>query len=143
MINNCTVVGRITNNLELRRTGSNKAFIRVTLAVERNYTNKTTNKRDVDFISVIVWGQTAENMYKYLTKGSLIGIEGNIQTGRYEKNGVTIYSTDIIASKVQFMESKEVSERRKGVTSASENSFGNPFEDFGSPLDISDDDLPF
>ncbi|MFV0499189.1 MAG: single-stranded DNA-binding protein [Bacilli bacterium] len=113
MINNCTIVGRIANKIELKRTESNKSYVRISLAVERNYINKFTNNKDVDFISVVVWGQSADNINKYLTKGSLVGIEGNIQVSKYEKDGNMVYQTDIVASKVQFMESKEVTDSRR------------------------------
>lgn len=131
MINNVTLVGRLTRDPELRYTPSGVAVTKFTLAVNRNFSNQN-GEREADFINIVTWRKQAENCANYIKKGSLVGIVGRIQTGKYENNeGRTVYTTDVVAENVQFLESK-----RGG-------GFQNPFDDNGKPIDIKDEDLPF
>ena len=107
MINNVVLVGRLTRNLELRYTTSNKAAVNFTLAVNRNFKNEK-GEFPADFIGCIAYGKQAENMARFLNKGSLIGVEGRISTRNYQgKDGKTVYITEVIADKVNFLESKK------------------------------------
>lgn len=107
MINNVVLVGRLTRDLELRYTTSNKAAVNFTLAVNRNFKNER-GELPADFISCTAYGKQAENMARFLNKGSLIGIEGRISTRNYQgKDGKTVYITEVIADKVNFLESKK------------------------------------
>jgi len=101
MINKTILVGRTTKELELRETGSGIKVCKFTLAVNDTFGEKKTN-----FIQCIAWSKTAENMCRFVSKGGLIGIEGRIQTGSYEKDGSTVYTTEVICDNVQFLESK-------------------------------------
>lgn len=102
MINKVVLVGRLTKDIELRYTQSNKAYTKFTLAVNRTY-----NKDETDFIQCVAWDKSAENMSKFVGKGRLLGIDGRIQTGSYDnKDGVRVYTTEVIADSVQFLDKK-------------------------------------
>jgi single-strand DNA-binding protein len=105
MINRVVLTGRITKNLGIERTQSNRKYTRFTLAVNRRNSNE--QNQQADFINCIAWNKTAETMYQYLSKGSLIGIEGRLNTGSYEKNGQTIYTTDVIVESFTFLEARK------------------------------------
>lgn len=106
-MNRVCLTGRITADLELRYNTSNTAFTRFNLAVNRNFTNEN-GERQADFISCVAWRERAETICKYLKKGSLIGVEGRIQTGSYEdKDGNKRYMTDVIVENITFLESKK------------------------------------
>lgn len=106
MINKTILIGRITKDLDLRKTTSGASIIKFTLAVEKNY--KLNNQPTADFINCVAWNKTAELMNQYLHKGSLVGVEGRIQTGKYEnKEGLKIYTTEVIIDRIQFLEGKE------------------------------------
>ena len=123
-MNKVILVGRITGDLELKETQNGKSFCRLTLAVDR------MKKEDgADFISCIAWGKTAEIMTKYLVKGSRIGIVGRIQTGSYDKDGRKIYTTDVVVSDLEFLDSKKKEETSEEYVEVPDN--------------INDDDLPF
>lgn len=169
MINRVVLVGRLTKNPELRYTPNGVAVASFTIAVDRSFTNQQ-GEREADFIPVVVWRRQAENVANYLTKGSLAGVDGRIQTRNYENNeGRRVYVTEVVADSVQFLESKR-SRNAEGNESGNNfqpsnpfpqqqpnrnnnNSYGtrnqdappfeDPFADDGKPIDISDDDLPF
>ena len=105
MINRVILVGRITKDPELKTTQSNISFVNFTLAVNRPFASQD-REHDVDFIQCIAWRKQAENMAQYLHKGSLIGVEGRIQTRTYEADNGTRYITEVVADNVQFLESK-------------------------------------
>lgn len=96
MINRVVLTGRLTKDLELKYTQNGTAVARFTLAVSRQYKNKHTGERETDFISCEVWRQPAENLAKYAGKGSLIGVDGRIQTSHYtDRDGKEVYRTDV------------------------------------------------
>lgn len=153
MINSAVLVGRLTRDPELRYTPNGIAVTNFTLAVNRTFTNKN-GEYEADFISCICWNKTAENVASYLKKGSLVGVDGRIQTRSYENNeGRRVFVTEVIAESVQFLEPKNKSESRAsnaGVStnqnaapSSSFSSYYDPFANDGEPIDITDDDLPF
>jgi single-strand DNA-binding protein len=136
MINRVTLVGRLTRDPDLRYTPNGVAITRFSIAVNRNFTNQQ-GEREADFINIVTWRGLAENCANYLQKGSLVGIDGRLQTGKYEnQEGRTVYTTDVVAESVQFLDMK----RKENNKSDGRN---NPFDDDGQPIDISDDDLPF
>jgi len=104
MINRVVLVGRLTRDPELRYTTNNIANLRFTVAVNRQFTNQS-GERQADFIGCVAWRSQAENMARFLKKGSLIGVEGRIETGSYQaQDGQMRYTTDVIADSVQFLE---------------------------------------
>ena len=103
-MNSVHLIGRLTKDPELRYTaGTQTAVTTFTLAIDRYV--KQGEEKKADFPKIIVFGKTAENCEKYLKKGMLAGVEGRLQTGSYKnKNGDTVYTTDVIADKVEFLE---------------------------------------
>ena len=107
MINSVILTGRLTKNIDLRQTSTGKAMTYFTLAVNRVFKNEQ-GVSDADFVTCVAFGKQAENMARYLTQGSLIGVEGRISTRNYQgKDGKTVYITEVIADKVNFLESKK------------------------------------
>lgn len=127
------LIGRLVKDAELRYTaGSGIAVSKITLAVD-NYNSKTGEK-GADFIPVVVYGKQAENLAQYTLKGSQIAIEGRIKTGSYDaKDGTKRYTTEVIASKVQFLS------KSNGASQNYNSDTG--FDDGMTPVD--DGDLPF
>ncbi len=104
MINNITIVGRVVRDLELRYTPNGIASTKFTVAVNRPFKGQN-GEQEADFISVQAWRKQAENAANYLKKGNLVGITGRIQTGSYEgQDGKRIYTTDVVADSIQFLE---------------------------------------
>ena len=109
MMNRVDLIGRLTRDPELRRSANGNSVLRFSLAVDRRI--KQPGGPEADFISCVAFGKTADNMARFLHKGSLIAVEGSIQTGSYvNQQGAKVYTTDIIANHVQFLESKKASQ---------------------------------
>ena len=106
MINRVILVGRLTKDPEYRQTPSGVSVATFTLAVNRSFTN-SQGEREADFINVVVFRKQAENVNKYLSKGSLAGVDGRIQSRSYENTeGQRVFVTEVVADSVQFMDSK-------------------------------------
>lgn len=162
-MNKVFLIGRLTRDPELRYTNSNIATASFSIAVDRNFTNQN-GEREADFINVVVWRKQAENVKNYLTKGSQIAIDGRIQTRSYDgQDGQKRYVTEVVADNVQFL-SRATNSNGGGnntqpafndnatpydfsTSSAPEKETtdvsNDPFADFGSSIEISDDELPF
>ena len=105
-MNSVVLIGRLTRDPELRYTAGNTAVCNFTLAIDR--LAKPGEKKQADFPRVIAFGKQAENCDRFLSKGRLAGVHGRIQTGSYtNKDGATVYTTDIVAERVEFLEFKE------------------------------------
>ena len=160
-MNRVELIGRITRDPELRYTSSNVATTRFTLAVNRPFQSQN-GETGTDFINIVVWRKQAENVKKFVSKGSLVAIEGRIQTGSYEKDGQRIYTTDVVADSVQFLETRAQSQNRSSMddqmVTPADFSQGNDvsmtnnqesdmsdevFANFGDSVEISDDDIAF
>ena len=151
MINNVTLVGRITRDPELRYTPQNQAVATFTLAVNRQFKN-ANGEREADFINCVIWRQQAENLANWAKKGALIAITGRIQTRNYEnQQGQRVYVTEVVADTFRMLESRH--ERGNVPTpppAATQNTQNqNPPADAQEPfpnseqMNINDDDLPF
>lgn len=106
MLNRVVLVGRLTRDPELRVSQSNIAVATFTLAVNRPFSNQQ-GERQADFINCVVFRKQAENVSQYLSKGSLAGIDGRLQSRSYENNeGRTVYVTEVVCDSVQFLEPK-------------------------------------
>lgn len=104
MINRVVLVGRLTKDPELKYTQTGIAVTRFTLAVNRAF-QSASGEREADFISCVAWRKQAENVANFLKKGSLVGLDGRIQTGSFEgTDGKRVYTTEIVADSVQFLE---------------------------------------
>lgn len=138
MINNVVLVGRIVRDPELRYTPQNTAVATFTLAVNRRFKN-AKGEREADFINCVIWRQSAENLANWAKKGTLVGITGSIQVRNYEnKEGQRVYVTEVLADNFQMLESNS-NKTEKGKTKSNQDK--DPFA--GSPMEVSDDDLPF
>jgi single-strand DNA-binding protein len=154
MINNVTLVGRLTKDPDLRYTSNGTGVASFTLAVNRNFTNQT-GEREADFINCVIWRKPAETLAKYARKGTLLGVTGRIQTRSYDnQQGQRVYVTEVVADNFQLLESRATSEQRKQNDAHADNrnnynqsvSEGLPNDSdmpANSSIDISDDDLPF
>ncbi|OMF70470.1 single-stranded DNA-binding protein [Paenibacillus glucanolyticus] len=130
-MNRACLVGRLTKDPELRYSGNGVGITNFILAVDRPF--KSDNGPDADFIPVVTFKQTAEACANYLRKGRLCAVEGRIQVRNYDTDNGKRYVTEVIADNVRFLESSKDNTKPKG----------DPFQDDGKPIDISDDDLPF
>jgi len=139
MINAVTLVGRMTRDPELRYSAAGVAVCSFTLAV-----NKAFKKDEADFPNVVCFKKTAENTANYTKKGSLVGIEGRLQTRSYEnKEGKKVFVTEVIANQVAFLDSKSQVSSEQPTKNKTEPNFEDPFGSDGKPIDIDDSDLPF
>lgn len=156
MINNVTVVGRLTRAVDLRYTSNGTAYASFTLATDRDFKNQNGEK-ETDFINCVMWRKPAENLANYTKKGSLIGIEGRIQTRNYDnQQGQRVYITEVLADRFHFLESSKTANNdvlsNEGTNTLgvnkNQNSSGNfansdPFTSEGDVFNVNDDDLPF
>ena len=165
MLNRVVLAGRLTKDPDLRYTPNGVAVANFTIAVNRPFSNNSGD-RDADFINCVVWRRAAENLANFMSKGSLVGVDGRLQTRSFDnQEGKRVFVTEVVADSVQFLESKGASQgggNRGGSGNQSNqnqqpsgNNFGSnnnnnnnqrnddPFADNGEPIDISDDDLPF
>lgn len=133
MINDVVLVGRLTKKPELKFTTNGTKYSQFIVAVQRKFKNQN-GEYESDFINCLMWSTVAENFIKFTNKGSLVGIEGRIQTRSYEKDGVKKYIQEVVAENFSLLESKKVTESRSNVAQPIEE---NPFNG------VSDDDLPF
>lgn len=142
MINNVVLVGRLVRDPELRYTPNNQAVATFSLAVNHNFKSQN-GEREADFINCVIWRQQAENLANWAKKGALIGITGRIQTRSYEnQQGQRVYVTEIVANDFQLLESRK--DRETGQSQGySQPDFSRQATANTSPMDISDDDLPF
>ncbi len=141
MFNLVVLTGRLTADPELKTTANGISVTTFSIAVDRRY--RSGEERQTDFINIVAWRSSAEFIAKYFQKGSLIGIEGSIQTRRYtDKNGNNRTAFEVVANNVQFVESKRDSS--VAPASAEPASFSNAdVNDFADLGDTTDDDLPF
>lgn len=129
-MNNVSLVGRLTRDPEIKATNSGSTYARFSIAVDRRGKDAGT-----DFINIVAFGKTSEFIERYFRKGQRIGINGRIQTGSYEgKDGKKVYTFDVIAENVEFVESKSAS---ASATPANADGFVN------IPDGVEDPGLPF
>lgn len=146
MLNNVSLVGRLTKDAELRYTPSNVAVVTFTLAVNRTFKNENGD-READFINCVMWRQQAENLANWAKKGALIGITGRIQTRSYDnQQGQRVYVTEVVAEQFQLLESRNSQGQQGNQGQRAQAQQETP--DFsrnanGNPLDITEEDLPF
>ena len=136
-MNNVTIIGRITKDLELRTTSNDKSVCEFTLAVNRKGIEGT------DYITCIVWNKPAENLVKYQGKGSLIAVVGSLRVEKYQdKEDKTRYRAYVIANSIGYLETKKeskVQEQQKALNEV----VNDPFEDFNKETQLDESDLPF
>jgi len=148
-LNNTTLLGRLTKDVDLRYTQTGTAVGNFTLAVNRPFKNKETNEYEADFIRCVVCGKTAETIANHVKKGHQLAVEGRIQTGSYEnKEGERVYKTDVVVNGFTFVESRQKRESQPSENAEKSNVWQephkeSPFAEDGEPIQIRDTDLPF
>lgn len=167
MMNRVVIVGRLTRDPDLRYTPNGVAVANFTVAANRPFKNQS-GEQEADFINCVVWRNAAENLANYMKKGSLIGVDGRIQSRSYDdKDGKRVFITEVLAENIQFLEPKGTSNQDRGqpqqqqgfnqgqpaqrqgqaqdsfTNQNTNNNSNEPFKTDGQPIDISDDDLPF
>ena len=136
-MNKVSLIGRITKDLELKRTNNSLAYCKFTLAVNRLF----SKNNEADFINCVAWKKTAENLTKYCGKGSQVGVVGNIQTGNYtNKAGVKVYTTEVNCEQIHFLDNKKERQENNNYNNTSNN---NQDDDVSPNNFLSDDDMPF
>ena len=142
MINRVVLVGRLTKDPVLRKTANGVSVTSFTVACTRRF--KQEGQPDADFINTVAWNKTADSVSQYTHKGSLVGVEGRIQTRSYDdQSGKRVYVTEVVADSVQFLESKSAAASNAYVPEQGSNQgYQEPYET-SSTLDIASDDLPF
>ncbi len=146
MLNHITIMGRLTRDPELRRTGSGVAVASFTVAVDRDFADKQSGEKETDFIECVAWRQTGEFVSKYFTKGRMIVVDGRLQIrGWTDKDGNKRRTAEVVADNCYFGDSKR--------EESSGNSYGGnygqrsggypaPGSDF-APIEEEDAQLPF
>ncbi|MRN06992.1 MULTISPECIES: single-stranded DNA-binding protein [Lactobacillaceae] len=167
MLNRAILTGRLTRDPELRYTTSGTAVVQATIAVDRQFKNQQ-GEREADFINLVIWRKAAENFANFTHKGSLVGIDGRIQTRTYEnKQGQRVYVTEINVDSFSLLEPRQENNQQpnnnyssqapnnnaRNATSNSpqqnqnaQSNYGNQNNDFGNggqSIDLADDELPF
>lgn len=151
MINRTVLVGRLTNDPELKYTGNGVAIATFTVAVNRQFTN-SQGEREADFIRCQMWRKAAENFCNFTHKGSLVGIDGRIQTRSYDnQQGTRIFVTEVVAENFSLLETRAQTEQhgssgysqQNNSQSSLKNNFGQNNQAPNGFEDIKDDDLPF
>lgn len=152
MINRVVLVGRLTKDPDLKYSQSGVAICRFTLAVNRNFKN-ANGETEADFPNVITFRKTAENVANFLKKGSLVGLEGRIQTSSFDgQDGKRVFMTEVVADSVQFLEPRNRSDQpnssyqapqQSGTGQQNSQSENDPFSNQSGPVEVTDDDLPF
>ena len=157
MLNHIVLMGRLTRDPELRRTGSGVAVASFSLAVDRDFQSKDTQEKAVDFIDIVAWRNTAEFVSKYFTKGRMAVVSGKLQIRNWtDKEGNKRRTAEVVADNVYFGDSK-----RDGSSGGSYSEYGNsysaPAQSYSAPsysapapaasefsmLEDDDSDLPF
>ncbi|MFD1019425.1 single-stranded DNA-binding protein [Thalassobacillus hwangdonensis] len=156
MLNRVVLVGRLTRDPDLRYTPNGVAVANFTIAVNRPFSSQSGD-READFINCVVWRRAAENLANFMKKGSLVGVDGRLQSRSFDnQEGKRVFVTEVVADSVQFLETKGSSSQGGGQGGFQQNQNPqnnnqrndfkrdeDPFENNGEPIDISDDDLPF
>lgn len=146
MINRLILTGRLTKDPELKYTSSGTAVGTFGLAVNRQFTN-ANGDREADFINCVIWRKSAENFANFTHKGSLVGIDGRLQTRNYEnQQGQRVYVTEVVVDNFSLLEKRASDNSNANQTQSGSNKTNKPADSVannGQAIDIADDDLPF
>lgn len=151
MINRVVLVGRLTKDPEVRKTQSGKSVCQVTVACDRNRKRDDNSQEPTaDFISCVIWGQPADFLGQYGRKGSLVGVDGRLQSRSYDKDGQRVYVTEVVADNLRLLESKNSSTTRNDTPPVTSGSYRKDDYDnaetkewIAAAEEIDSDELPF
>ena len=121
-MNYVSLIGRLTKDPELKYSQSGKAFCKFTIAVTREF-----NREEADFINCVAWDKRAETIAEYLKKGRRIAVQGRLNVNSYDKNGETVWRTDVIVDKFEFVESNNQNRNNNNYGSKNEEDDSNDF----------------
>ena len=158
-MNRVVLVGRLTRDPELRTSGNGNSFVNFTIAVNRTFAS-SNGEREADFINCIAFNKQAENLARFIKKGGLIGVEGKLQTRRYQAaDGTNRTATEVVCDNIYFLESRQSQSGANDYSSYEPTTYNPqpqqpvrqepvkseayPDEEVKSKYEISDDDLPF
>ncbi|MGN1181509.1 MAG: single-stranded DNA-binding protein [Faecalibacillus sp.] len=158
MMNRVVMVGRMTRDPELRRTGSGAAVTSFTLALNRNY--NSADGQQADYIPCVVWNKIAENVAQYCSKGSLVGVDGKLRSRSYDNaQGQRVYGVEVVCDSVQFLETRAQRERNAQQNHMNDFSMNQPqtnsfqdmqtvelekeFDNSNNSFNIMEDDIQF
>ena len=148
-VNKVIIVGRLGNDPEMKAVGQGATVTRLSVATSENWVDKGGQKQErTEWHRIVVWGQLAEICGKYLAKGRQVYVEGKLQTRSWEDNGQKKYSTEIVASTVQFLGSNSEAGASSGAGNTQNQSSNNGadfnFADFGpEPTFNQSEEIPF
>lgn len=145
-MNRVEIIGRLTRDVEVRKTNSGLSVAQFTVAVDRRLPKNADDQQPrADFISCIAWRQSADFLGTYAKKGNLVSVEGRLQTGSYtDKDGKKVYTTDVVCDNVQLLESRKSREATADTTAQAPTTATElPHDEKEDFLTVSNDDLPF
>ena len=150
MINSVVLVGRLTRDIELRKTQSGLSVASFTIACDRRLSQeqKNNNEQSADFINCVAWRGSADFLGSYAHKGDTVGVEGKIQTRSYDRDGQRVYVTEVLANSVNLLHSKQaVHSQEQASYEPQPEKEQKPQQmsdfDYLPNVDVSSDDLPF
>ena len=152
MINNVVLVGRLTKDVEIRKTQSGLSVAAFTVACDRRLSQeqRNNNEQSADFISCVAWRGSADFLGQYSHKGDTVGVEGRIQTRSYDRDGQKVYVTEIIANSVSILHSTQLRQaqtqtqpQQQTQTQNETTQANDPMEDYLNGYEINSDELPF
>lgn len=139
-MNVVTIMGRLTKDVEVKQT-EKSAVAKFTVAVNRQF-KKEGEERQADFINCVAFSHNANHIAKYFSKGSMIGLIGRIQTGKYDKDGTTVYTTDVIVDSTYFCSGKNEGQGNSTYQGQSSDQYNNVPPAF-TPIDDGESELPW
>lgn len=151
MINNVVLVGRLTKDVEVKKTQSGLSVASFTVACDRRLSQEQRNNNEqlADFISCVAWRGSADFLGNYAHKGDTVGIEGRIQTRSYDRDGQKVYVTEIVANSVSILHSTQPrqaqaqTQPQQQTQNAAATQANDPMEDYLNGYEINSDELPF
>lgn len=151
MINNVVLVGRLTKDVELRKTQSGLSVASFTVACDRRLSQEKKNNgaQSADFINCVAWRGSADFLSSYAHKGDTVGVEGRIQTRTYDRDGQKVYVTEIVANSVSILHSTKPrqaqaqTQPQQQTQNATTTQANDPMEDYLNGYEINSDELPF
>lgn len=149
MINNVVLVGRLTKDVEVKKTQSGLSVASFTIACDRRLSQEQKNngEQSADFISCVAWRGSADFLGRYAHKGDTVGVEGRIQTRNYDRDGQKVYVTEIIANSVSILHSNQPrqaqTQPQQQAQNAAATQANDPMEDYLNGYEINSDELPF
>lgn len=151
MINNLVLVGRLTKDVEVKKTQSGLSVASFTIACDRRLSQEQKNngEQSADFISCVAWRGSADFLGSYAHKGDTVGVEGRIQTRSYDRDGQKVYVTEIIANSVSILHSTQPrqaqaqTQPQQQVQNEVATQANDPMEDYLNGYEINSDELPF